>query len=746
MRVFNEQTQRLTRALGNMFLPILQKNLPYLNAFLMVLTEIVNWLATLFGYDEDMFSGFASGVGDITNDFIDLGNSLDNANKSAKKLKQGLRGFDKLNVITTPTSGVGNVGVGSGINPKIMEAFNKSMKEYENRLEKVQMKATKIRDNVMEWLGFTKEVDEETGKVSFKFDHITGGTVLGALAVGGIIFNGVKKIYNLFGGISKFFKGNNGIKATIDGAKTLANTKVGEGSILKLIGSKALNFVQIVGGIGLVTDGIGRLSNSIKNANEESSTLSAHLSFFETTLGGALIGSKFGIIGASIGGIIGAVTSTSYAVLKYIETAKDGVYNIKYISDETKKSYDKIKPSIEKAYKSISKLNTTLKIDSKTKDEIITNVTDLVKKIKMKVEESKNSTIENINEMVKKGYMTPDESKKAIKNTKTYYNNIAKENEIAQKRIEEIIKNASKNKRDITKEERDEINELYKQIEKNTVSTLSNMGGEQKAIYNDLKLTKTKLSKESASEVIKSALETRDKTIDAAESEYLGVVGNATKMKEAGIINEDTYNKIVDDAEKTKNETIKDANKQYDSIWNKFTSNQKDISDYIDKDTGNVKSNWETFWEKMKKIVTGINWKSIGGDILKALLTGITPKKNTFSIWSNAIPKAVISRFTPSLKSFKIPRFKTGIDFVPNDFYGPVYLDYGERVLTKEENQRYSSGENYNNNFVSSSSSGNKQPQVFNIYLDKDTKIASYVLDQLDDMASANGKPITIGG
>jgi hypothetical protein len=27
--------------------------------------------------------------------------------------------------------------------------------------------------------------------------------------------------------------------------------------------------------------------------------------------------------------------------------------------------------------------------------------------------------------------------------------------------------------------------------------------------------------------------------------------------------------------------------------------------------------------------------------------------------------------------------------FVPHDFYGPVYLDYGERVLTAEENRNY---------------------------------------------------------
>lgn len=38
----------------------------------------------------------------------------------------------------------------------------------------------------------------------------------------------------------------------------------------------------------------------------------------------------------------------------------------------------------------------------------------------------------------------------------------------------------------------------------------------------------------------------------------------------------------------------------------------------------------------------------------------------------------------------EIPRFKTGIDYVPKDYF-PAFLDEGERVLTKEENQLYNS-------------------------------------------------------
>mgnify|MGYP007022098938 CR=1 FL=1 len=39
-----------------------------------------------------------------------------------------------------------------------------------------------------------------------------------------------------------------------------------------------------------------------------------------------------------------------------------------------------------------------------------------------------------------------------------------------------------------------------------------------------------------------------------------------------------------------------------------------------------------------------------------------------------------------------------------------------------------------------------KQPQIFNLYLDENHKLGTYTIEQLEDMAKSNGKPITIGG
>ena len=246
-RILHEQWNRLTRAIGNVFLPIIQKVLPYLNAILMVLVEIINSFAVLLGYDPADFDFFT----ELDESVVDLADGLGTASNNAKKLKQGLRGFDKLNNITTPSAGSSGIsgGVGGGIDPKIMDLFNKEVEKYNQKLTDVQMKATKIRDRIMEWLGYTKQVDEETGKVSFKFDHITIGTVLGGLAVGGAVVSGVKIILKIL--------------ERITGLKFLNLKAIKEGfSKLPALGTKILTFLSDIplktwGIIGVVTVLVG---------------------------------------------------------------------------------------------------------------------------------------------------------------------------------------------------------------------------------------------------------------------------------------------------------------------------------------------------------------------------------------------------------------------------------------------------------------------------------------------------------
>ena len=127
VRILKEQFSIAGRQIGAVFIPILSAILPYLNGILMAINEIGRALLGLLGVDvNEMAKATGVSVNAATGGIGNLGDAIDGASKKAKDLKNQLRGFDKLNVITTPTnsgssgSGAGGVGgAGGGIDPAL---------------------------------------------------------------------------------------------------------------------------------------------------------------------------------------------------------------------------------------------------------------------------------------------------------------------------------------------------------------------------------------------------------------------------------------------------------------------------------------------------------------------------------------------------------------------------------------------------------------------------------------------------
>lgn len=159
-RIFKEQIAIAGRQIGAIFIPILKAILPVINGILMALNEIGSMILGFFGIKaKSLASEFGDGLSDIYENFDNIGSSADSATGSINKTKQALRGFDKLNNITTPdkTSGGGGGAVSGlgGINQKLLDA----LKEYNLHLDEMRNKATAIRDRILEWLGFSKDVN-----------------------------------------------------------------------------------------------------------------------------------------------------------------------------------------------------------------------------------------------------------------------------------------------------------------------------------------------------------------------------------------------------------------------------------------------------------------------------------------------------------------------------------------------------------------------------------------------------------
>ena len=98
--------------------------------------------------------------------------------------------------------------------------------------------------------------------------------------------------------------------------------------------------------------------------------------------------------------------------------------------------------------------------------------------------------------------------------------------------------------------------------------------------------------------------------------------------------------------------------------------------------------NWKGAWDAVKSIFSSV-WEGIK-NAFKLPINWIIDSINSFLKGINGIK---IPDWVPLVggKSFSIPlipRLKKGADFIPSDYY-PAYLDYGERVLTQQENALY---------------------------------------------------------
>ena len=131
LRVFQAQCTMAARAIGNIFIPILNKVLPYLIAFAKIVRLVASAIAGVFGFKLPKvdYSGMNAGAKAMGN----LGDKTDGANnslgktpkkvnkvtKALKKLKNATIGIDELNIISpdtnsSPSGSGGSGGIGGG--------------------------------------------------------------------------------------------------------------------------------------------------------------------------------------------------------------------------------------------------------------------------------------------------------------------------------------------------------------------------------------------------------------------------------------------------------------------------------------------------------------------------------------------------------------------------------------------------------------------------------------------------------
>lgn len=193
MRTFAQQLKSLAQAFGSLFLPILVKVMPWLQAFVELLTVAIHRVAEFFGIEIQPvdFSGYGSSgipalesVGEAadtaTDSLGDTADAVDATTDAIKDLKRATIGIDELNVISPPTennSGSGSGGSGGG---GLTHVPSGSLGAFED-MDIGSLWDESIFDQI-QW-----EVDEIIGKLKEALSTITAVISGFMLAIGTIL-------------------------------------------------------------------------------------------------------------------------------------------------------------------------------------------------------------------------------------------------------------------------------------------------------------------------------------------------------------------------------------------------------------------------------------------------------------------------------------------------------------------------------------------------------------------------------
>ncbi len=146
LRMLQAGFKNLSRSIGNLFLPVVQKIYPYLNAIVMVLQQFVQWVAKIAGIKLGDISGVSlPDMEEPTDGMDDYADATDKAAKKQKKLNDNLQGFDIINKLqkNESDSGDGDDGGKKNTNLDLSGDIAAALKGY----EKIWDKAFKDNQN-----------------------------------------------------------------------------------------------------------------------------------------------------------------------------------------------------------------------------------------------------------------------------------------------------------------------------------------------------------------------------------------------------------------------------------------------------------------------------------------------------------------------------------------------------------------------------------------------------------------------
>lgn len=174
-RILKQQVANLSRIIGNLFIPMLQAVLPYLNGIVIALQRFFTWIGNLMGIKwSNLMDGISSGYTDtgleaLNQDADNVTDSLEDANKAANKLKNTIHSYDELHIATDNTQDNTSIGGSNGIDlsKQIADALADYEDAWNKAMERMENKAQEIADKISAYFKKIHDAWKKDADMSF---------------------------------------------------------------------------------------------------------------------------------------------------------------------------------------------------------------------------------------------------------------------------------------------------------------------------------------------------------------------------------------------------------------------------------------------------------------------------------------------------------------------------------------------------------------------------------------------------
>lgn len=316
LRIFNAQITQTARALGNIFIPMVNAVLPVMIALAKVVRLAAEAIASLFGFELPTidYSGL-DGIGVSAGTAAD---ELEDANGSAQKLKRSLLGFDELNVLPAAEN-----GGGSGIDVGGVGGFDFDLGQYDYDF---------IGDAVNDKVEKIVETIKGVGSALAPLGNVIGGIIktlwptlknIAAVIAVTKIAKWIAKlklirpvastISNLFTAFWIGLKEGNGLIGKLSAGATLARQEMGIlggriGKTAGILGGFAVTALTTMDAVkGLLTGTMG-LDQALINIGISAGGTALML--------GSMFGAQVGIATAAVGLLVGGLSGLAAAYVQ----------------------------------------------------------------------------------------------------------------------------------------------------------------------------------------------------------------------------------------------------------------------------------------------------------------------------------------------------------------------------------------------------------------------------------------------